>query len=601
MKSFGKIIKPLNWSLAALLVVLMSACGGDGGGSSDTTAPTVSATTPLDGATNVSLNSSVSATFSEAMNAATITSSTFTLKQGTTLIPGAVSYVGTTATFNPTSNLTASTLYTATVTTGAKDLAGRALAQDMVWSFTTGTTVDTTAPAVTLTYPVDAGTNVAINTSLSATFSETMDAATITTTTFTLTQGATAVPGTVTYIGKIATFNPASNLSASTLYTATVTTGAKDLAGNALTQKVWTFTTGTTTDTTAPTVSSTVPLANALNVSINSNVTATFSEVMDATTLSTAIFGLKQGSTVIPGAVTYVGNTATFNPSANLTVGLVYTATVTTGVQDMAGNAMVSADIWSFTAGTAIPNPTAPDLGEAGRFVIMANQLISTTGTTAISNGDIGITPAARTFITGFTPMGSAGDFAELTNGTSYAPEDANPSPFPYPLHYATLPVGAQWTTTGAMLTQAATDLGNAATFLAADPNPSAPTQVSPTELGTLVLTRGVYMTASNVGISTGPLTLDAQGDPDSVFIFNIGGTLTTGASGSIILAGQAQAKNIYWRTGGDTVIAAGTAFYGNVIAWTQINVLAGANVTGSLFAVTDQVTLISDTVTKAP
>jgi hypothetical protein len=151
------------------------------------------------------------------------------------------------------------------------------------------------------------------------------------------------------------------------------------------------------------------------------------------------------------------------------------------------------------------------------------------------------------------------------------------------------------------MLTQANTDLGIAATFLAADPNPSASTQVCPLELGTLVLTRGVYKTASNVGITTGSLTLDAQGDSNAVFIFNIGGTLTTGASGSIILANGAQAKNVYWRTAGITTIAAGTTFYGNVFATTQINVLAGANITGSLFAITDRVTLISDTVTKAP
>ena len=251
----------------------------------------------------------------------------------------------------------------------------------------------------------------------------------------------------------------------------------------------------------------------------------------------------------------------------------------------------------------AAGNPTAPALGEAGRFVILAYAAVTGDAACAVSNGDIGITPIARTFITGFTPNGSTGNFIELTNGTSFAPEDSNPLPFPYPLHYATPVVGAEWTSTGDMLTQAATDLGIANSFLAADPNPSAATQVCPTELGLQVLTPGVYKTASNVGITTGALQLDALGDPNAVWIFSIDGTLTTGAPGGSIsfVNGVGQAKNVYWRTGGDTVIGANTTFIGSVFAWTQINVLANANVTGSLFAVTDRVTLISDIVTKAP
>ncbi|MFA6016152.1 MAG: ice-binding family protein [Gallionellaceae bacterium] len=246
-------------------------------------------------------------------------------------------------------------------------------------------------------------------------------------------------------------------------------------------------------------------------------------------------------------------------------------------------------------------NPTAPKLGEAGRFVLLASQAITTTGTTAISNGDMAIEDQARSYFAGFTTGPSAGQFTQLTNGLSYAVNDANPAPYAYPLHTATVVVGAPWTTTAAMITQAKTDLGIAYSFLAADPNPGAPTQVCPTELGTLTLTRGVYKTASNVGISTGALHLDAQGDPNAVFIFSIDGTLTTGASGSIILDNGALAKNVFWRSGGKTTIAAGTTFMGNVFSWTQINVLAGANITGSLFAVTNQITLISDTITKAP
>jgi hypothetical protein len=173
----------------------------------------------------------------------------------------------------------------------------------------------------------------------------------------------------------------------------------------------------------------------------------------------------------------------------------------------------------------------------------------------------------------------------------SYAHDDTDP---------ALIPAG--YASTIAFINQVRTDLGNAYTFLAADPNPGAPTQVCPTELGGLTLTRGVYKTGSDVLITTGTLYLDAQGDPNSVWIFSIDGTLTTGApGGNIVLEGGALAKNVYWRTGGTTVIGAGTAFYGNVFAWSQVNMLTGASITGRLFAVTDQVTLQANTVTKAP
>jgi hypothetical protein len=117
-----------------------------------------------------------------------------------------------------------------------------------------------------------------------------------------------------------------------------------------------------------------------------------------------------------------------------------------------------------------------------------------------------------------------------------------------------------------------------------------------------LTLARGVYKTASNVLLTTGPLYLDAQGDPNAVWIFSIAGTFTTGApGGNIVLEGGALAKNVYWRVAGRTTIGASTAFYGSVFAWQQVNVLAGASITGRLFSVNEQVTLIADTVTKAP
>src|SRR5207245_8916040 len=146
--------------------------------------------------------------------------------------------------------------FTATITIGARDLAGNALATDFSWSFTTGATPDTTAPTVSATVPANGATAVPINQTINATFSEAMDPLTITTASLRVTgPGGTAVTGTVGYDvpSKIATLIPTSNLAPLTTFTATVTTGARDLAGNALAANfVWSFTTAATAAGQAP-------------------------------------------------------------------------------------------------------------------------------------------------------------------------------------------------------------------------------------------------------------------------------------------------------------------------------------------------------------
>ena len=204
------------------------------GSTTDTTAPTVSSTAPVNGDTGVPINRKPTVVFSEFMDPLTITTETYTLKQGTTPVSGIVTYAGVTATFTPLSNLANNTEYTVTITTGAKDLAGNALASDFSISWTTGSTTDTTAPTVSSTNPVNGDTGVPINRKPTVVFSEFMDPLTITTETYTLKQGTTPVSGIVTYAGVTATFTPLSNLAANTEYTVTITTGAKDLAGNAL-------------------------------------------------------------------------------------------------------------------------------------------------------------------------------------------------------------------------------------------------------------------------------------------------------------------------------------------------------------------------------
>lgn len=149
-----------------------------GGGTGDTTAPTVTGTTPAGGATGVAVATNVTGTFSEAMNASTITSSTFTLQSGTTAVPASVSYssTGSVATLNPSADLAAGTTYTATIkggSSGVKDAAGNALASDKTWTFTTASAGGGGSQTVTLTATADSyvnsgatGTNYGASTSL---------------------------------------------------------------------------------------------------------------------------------------------------------------------------------------------------------------------------------------------------------------------------------------------------------------------------------------------------------------------------------------------------------------------------------------------------
>ncbi len=331
-----------------------------GGGSSTTvpvapTVPTVTSTVPADGATGVPTGNALSATFSTAMNASTITASTFTVTQGTATVSGVVTYVGTTATFTPAGTLTPQKTFTATITTAAQDPAGNALASSYVWSFTTGASASGTLPSVTSTVPATGASAVAIGNQLSATFSEAMNPATISTSTFTLTQGTTPVAGAVSYSGTTANFAPSSPLIVATAYTATITNGAQSLAGKALSANyVWSFTTGSSADTTPPTVTSTVPATGAQGIAIGSNITATFSKPMNPLTITTATFTLQQGAEPVSGTVTYSGTAAAFAPLSGLASDTAYTATVTNGAQDLAGNALAANYVWSFTTGAAV-------------------------------------------------------------------------------------------------------------------------------------------------------------------------------------------------------------------------------------------------------
>ncbi|MCR4298398.1 MAG: ice-binding family protein, partial [Gallionella sp.] len=469
--------------------------------------------------------------------------------------------------------------YTVTVnggTSGVRDLAGNPMAKNFVISWTTAAVADTTAPAVTGTIQADGATNVAVNTKIGVAFSEGMNPLTITNVNFTVKETATgtAVPGIAGYSGVNAVFIPLSNLAGSTGYTATVkggVGGANDLAGNPMTSDyVWSWITSAAPDTTLPTVIFTVPPANAPGVALNSAVNATFSKVMDPLSITTENFILLKGGSLVDGTITYdmLNSIATFTPLSPLIISTTYIALIS-GVTDIKGNGMASGivpDPWSFT--TPVVN-----LGSASSFGALGGPAgITNSGILTVINGDIGAT-AFSTAVTGFHDAASQCIYTETplnigtVNGKIYT---ALPSYCPNEGTAATL----------AVATQARADTLSAYNALAAMPagaNPGGNLTGKTLAPGTYTAPEGSFL------IQGGNLTLDAQGNANAVWVFQMAASLTADYSGAaapqgIILAGGAQAKNVFWQVGTFATISAPT---GGTVAGTIIS-RAGAAFSGS-------------------
>jgi hypothetical protein len=570
------------------------------GAGPDLTAPAVTATDPANAATGVALNKKISATFSEAMDSLSVVTG-FALVNttlGGTAIAGTVAYSGITAVFTPVVALLPNTTYTGTISTVAKDAAGNALAGNYTWNFTTGAISDIIAPVVASTVPANAATGVAFNAKVAATFSEAMDPVTITGTSFTVKQGTTAVTGTVTYSGMIATFSPAANLLPGTVYTGTITTGAKDLAGNALVANyTWNFTTGTVADIIAPTVTVTSPLNNATAVALNKQVTATFSEAMNPLTISTVSFVVKQGAVPVLGTVTYLGTTATFSPLVNLSPSTIYTATITTEAKDLAGNAIATNYVWSFT--TVPPIIIPPALGVAALYgAFGGNAGITNQGlNTIINNGSIGST-AASTLITGFH---------DATTGDIYTETPLNKGTVTGRIY--TAPPAPGNATSFTIATNGLADAIIAYNSISPAARPGG-TDPGAGELGGLTLPPGIYKSASGTfKITNGSLTLDAMGDPNAVWIFQTAAGLTVGVAGpagarNVSLINGGLAKNVFWYVGSSAIIngAGGGIMTGNIIASAGVTFSTAGNavqtvLNGRALSLNASVTMVNTTV----
>lgn len=203
-------------------------------------------------------------------------------------------------------------------------------------------------------------------------------------------------------------------------------------------------------------------------------------------------------------------------------------------------------------------SPAKVSLGTADNFAILAGSAITNIGSSVV-NGDLGLSPG--TSVTGFPPA--------TLNGTQHVSD--------------TLAIQAKTS-----LTNTYTDASN-----------RTPVTIIGTELGGTTLVPGVY--ASNAGTFglTGTLTLDAQGNPDAVFIFKSASTLITASNSRIVLMGGAQACNIFWIVGSSATLGTNSTLEGTVVAVTSITLNTGAHVDGRVMAQNGAVTLDSSTVIK--
>ena len=606
------------WLMTLLLSVLVVGCGGGsrdpilGSGATVITAavaPTVTAVAPIDKANGVAINNTlITAAFSEPVSLAGAASFTLNCALPCVSPVGSVTLDASQqiATFAlpPATTLSPGTLYTSTVS-GATSLAsGLALANPYVWHFTTGATPDTTRPRVALTIPAATfpgpTTAVPANAAVTVTFTEDMSPATLTPGSLLLTCAAPCVSpaGTVSYsvASKTAVFRPAAALAVGTTYTATVTAAATDLAHNQLagnqaplpaaSNYVWTFTTAAPVASANVSVLSTLPVAGAVNVCTNANLRASFNSpsglAIDPATVNATTFTVTTPARmpVVAASVTLdnaTGRMATFTPLAPLSAGVTYSATIkggATGVKDLAvpGNPMLANYVWSFTAINCIvpPVPGAIVLGAAAPFASYGGTAAMTNqGINTVINGDIGTT-AVSTAVTGFHDTG-ANVYTEtpLNKGTvngiiyTYPPAPGNAS------------------------TKVIADAALAAAQIAYNQLAAMPAgaYAGAGELGLLTLAPGTYTSPISFKLTGGDLTLDAQGDPNAVFVFQMGSSLTVGIVGpagarSVVLKNGAQAKNVYWQVGTSATIngAGGGFMKGTIIAQQAITFSTAGN-----------------------
>jgi hypothetical protein len=308
-----------------------------------------------------------------------------------------------------------------------------------------------------------------------------------------------------------------------------------------------------------PTVDANTPPMAAINRSIATKPTATFSVTMDPLTISAVTFTLDQQGTPVPGVVTYdvPSKVATFSPDDVLGLDLLYTATVTTGARDTGDTPLAASHVWTFR--TAEVSQAPVDLGTAAAFAVLASAAVSNVGATSVT-GEVG----SATGVADFPP-------GTIIGGGSVHVADAT-------------------------VNQAMSDLTVAYNDAAGRSLNPIPVGAS---IGTMTFTPGLYRAATSLAVASGSVTLDAQLDPAAVFIFQIGTSWDMSAGTEIVLVNGADVSNIYFQVGSSATLGTNAVFRGTILADQSITLGMGADVYGRVLARDAAISLSLNTIVR--
>jgi hypothetical protein len=352
-----------------------------------------------------------------------------------------------------------------------------------------------------------------------------------------------------------------------------------------------------------PLVTHVAPSNGATGVAANAVITATFIQAVSGETLTVTCAAPCVNPTGNV-ALDSTGKIATFTPTSPLASGTVYTATAN-GKAVATGLSLTTPFVWSFTtiggAAGGITLGTAATFGAFGGTAGLTNQGALTTIT-----GDLGTT-AVSTSVTGFHDGGAGCVYTETPQNIGAVSGKIDTAAPPPSLTCTTEGTSA----TAAISAQALMDMQtayNALVAMPAGPDPGAG------NLATLVLSPGVYTSASgSFMVQGGDLTLDAHGDANAVFVFQMATTLTIGGPGaafpqSITLVNGAQAKNVFWQVGSAATLNAGGGgtIEGTIISQAGASSSTAGNVSvvhlnGRLLSLGAVVTLVNTAITVPP
>lgn len=431
-------------------------------------------------------------------------------------------------------------------------------------------------PRVTSRAPAAGDSGVRIDSHVIAEFNKSMNPESFDkNTTFIVRDDAGLIPGDLNITEQTVVFEPRGFLPQQTLITVEIKKEVADFYDfNLEGDVIWTFTTGSLEDIKGPYVIARSPRNGATNVVLNSHIIAEFNEPLNPATVNSDNFMVYENGNAIQGTLFYEDQTAWFVPLNYLAPNTTYEVLITTGIMDPMGNAMENDESWSFTTGTTIePIPNSCDISKIEEFVILSGRYIRNLSGTSSITGNVGLYPGVYDDI---FDIDTILDVDGTVYVTGNVPVDGLPG----------------------KLIRAKADLKEAY-HQAREASDPTPVSISGDQGGN-TLTPGIYKTQQLL-VQSGDLTLDAQGNPHSFWIFQVDAYFETSAN--IILEGGADPRNIFWQVGirdilgPNVIIGENTQFFGNILSKQGISVGENGIVHGRLLVKDGGVRLHNSTI----